>query len=228
MRKQVILSLVLLFTLSLFYSQLCFSQAHPLAGNKYGSLIFMKNLTTDDQADYSNDTCNFLETTRGILPDIWVRAFLKNNLQYYIDYMKNKHEKITYMKVLFAYTIRYQYFENGKEVFSEYGDKYDKYDGAESINIDKFPDYNANTLLFKLSEFENFANNFKFKSENLPKKQICIFKISCSMKFVCAYVNVLEKTKTDVYKDDKGWEYIAIKSEEIDARKYDYFKLLVK
>lgn len=228
MRNKFFIFFILIFIFSFFYSQVCISQEHPLAGKKFGSLIFMKSLTTDAQTDYSADTCNFMTTTRNVMPDIWVRAFLKNNLQYYIDYMKNKHEKITYMNLLLAYTIVPVYYKDGKEVISQYGNKYSDIKGEETFNIDKFSDYSVNTVLFKYSDIESFVKSFGFTSETMPKNQTCLYKISCTLKFQCVYVSILEKTKTDFYKDDKGWDIMAIKSEEINAGKYDYFKLLIK
>lgn len=228
MKREVIFSFVLFFILSLFYSNLCISQEHPLVNKKFGNIIFMKNTTTDIQSDYSNDTCYYLETTKNLIPEIWVRAFLKNNLQHYIDAMKKKHDKITYLNLLLAYTIIPIYYKDGKEVISQYGNKYSELKGEETYNLEKFTDLNVNTVQFKFSDIESFARQFSFTSETMPKNQTCLYKISCTLKFQCIYVSILDQTLTDFYKDEKGWEIMAIKSEEMNAGKYDYFKLLIK
>lgn len=228
MNKRIVFSFVVFVVFSMLISHLTFSQEHSWAGKKFGNLVFMKNLTTDSQTDFSSDSCNYLETSRGTIPDLWVRAFLKNNLQHYIDYMKSKHDKITTMSMLLAFTINPVIYADGKEVISQYGNMYDAMKGEEKFNIENFSDYSSNTVLFKFSELESFINHFSFKSKNLAKNQTCLFKISCTLKFLCIYVNPLEKTKAEYYKDDKGWDIVAIKSEEVNASDYDFFKLMIK
>lgn len=217
-------ALLLIFALSVAG----YSQEHPLSGKKYGSLIFMKNSTTDNQDNYFGDSANFMETSKDRIPDIWVRAFLKDNIQHYIDYMKKNHEKINYMNFLFAYTISPVLYVDGKEYVSQQGNRVGERKGEEKINVDNFSDYSVNTVQFKFSDFESFVKAFNFEGKSLQANQMKIFKISCTLKFQCTFVNALEKTKTEFYKDSKGSDILAIKSEETDISKYDFFKLLFK
>lgn len=229
MRSRFILKAAISFLLffAFFISQISFGQEHPLVNKKYGNIIFMKNATTDNQADYSNDTCYYLVTTKGAIPEIWVRAFLKNNLQHYIDDMKKKHEKISYMNLLFAYTVIPFYYADGKEIQSSSGSKF-AHSGEEKINIDKISDYSVNTVAFKFSEFEKFISAFEFRTKNLQSSQTLVLKVSCTLKFQCVYVNVLEKTKSEFYKDDKGSDILARMSDDYNDSNYPYFKLVVK
>ncbi|MBI5403890.1 MAG: hypothetical protein HY959_10860 [Ignavibacteriae bacterium] len=227
MRNKFFIFFFLIFLFSFFYSQVCISQEHPLVNKKFGNIIFMKNATTDIQSDYSNDTCYFLETTKSVIPEIWVRAFLKNNLQHFIDDMKKKHEKITYLNLLFGYTVTPYYYLNGKERQDCSGSQF-AHNGEEKINIDKLTDYSVNTVAFKFSDFEHFIKAFEFRSKNLQSGQILVFKISCTLKFQCVYVNVLEKTKTEFYKDDKGFDILARMSDDFNESNYPFFKVVVK
>jgi hypothetical protein len=227
MKKNFYLSLVLLFVLALAYSQISIAQEHPLVNKKFGNIIFMKNATTDAQSDYSNDTCYVLETKAGVIPDIWIRAFLKNNLQYYIDAMKKIHDKITYMNLIFGYTVIPYYYADGKEIQNASGNQH-AHNCEEKINIDKLSDYSVNTVAFKFSEFEKFISAFNFRATNLSKNQTLVLKVSCTLKFQCVYVNVLEKTKTEFFKDENGSDILARMCDFADDKNYPYFKLVVK
>lgn len=229
MRNSFILKTAIPFLLFFvfIFSQISFAQEHPLVNKKFGNIIFMKNATTDTQSDYSNDTCYFIETTKSVIPEIWVRAFLKNNLQHFIDDMKKKHEKITYLNLLFGYTITPYYYLDGKVRSDCSGNQFSK-SGDEKINIDKLTDYSVNTVAFKFSDFDKFVSEFEFRSKNLQKGQILVFKISCTLKFQCVYVNILEKTKTEFYKDDKGFDILARMSDDYNESSYPYFKVVVK
>jgi hypothetical protein len=218
---------ILLFLFAFLFPQISYSQEHPLVNKKYGNIIFMKNATADNQPDYSNDTCYAMETTKITIPDIWVRAFLKNNLQYYIDAMKKNYEKITYLNLLIGYTVIPYYYAEGKEMKNSSGNKF-AHNGEEKINIDKISDYSVNSIAFKFSEFEKFINDFNFRSKNLQSNQTLVLKISCTLKFQCGFVNILGKTKSEFYKDDTGSDILARMSDDFNESNYPYFKLLVK
>jgi hypothetical protein len=218
---------VLLFLFAFLLPQISYSQEHPLVNKKYGNIIFMKNATTDTQTDYCNDTCYVLETKAGVLPDIWIRAFLKNNLQHYIDAMKRIHDKITYMNLLFGYTVIPYYYADGKEIQIASGNQH-AHNCEEKINIDKLSDYNVNTVMFKFSDFEKFINAFNFRSKNLSKNQTLVLKVSCTLKFQCVFVNILEKTKTDFYINENGSDILARMSDDFNESNYPFFKLVVK
>jgi hypothetical protein len=218
---------VLFFLFTFLYSQVSMSQEHPLVNKKFGNIIFMKNATTDIQTDYSNDTCYVLETKAGVIPEIWIRVFLKNNLQYYIDAMKKIHDKITYMNLIFGYTVIPYYYLNGKEIEMASGNQH-AHNCEEKINIEKLSDYSVNTVAFKFSEFEKFISAFNFRAGNLSKNQTLVLKISSTLKFQCIYVNVLEKSKADFYKDENGSDILARMCDFVDDSNYPYFKLVVK
>jgi hypothetical protein len=205
-----------------------YSQGHPLSGKKYGSLVFMKNSTTDKQANYNGDTVNYMETTRGKLPEIWVRAFLKNNIQHYVDYMKKKHANIQNMNFHFSYTVESRYYLNGE---FQGGNTTSSKSYWELINVEKFTDLSVNTFQFKFSDLEKFVNFFDFKSKvmTLPT-QMNVFRISCTLKFLCNYIDILEKTKVEMYADanNNGNQILAIKSEELDILNYKFFNLIIK
>jgi hypothetical protein len=207
--------------------QISYSQEHPLVNKKYGNIIFMKNLTTDGQTDFSNDTCYYLETTKSVIPEIWVRAFLKNNLQYYIDAMKKVHDKITYLNLLFGYTVIPYYYTEGKEIQISSGNKF-AHNCEEKINVDKISDYNVNSIAFKFSDFEKFISAFNFRSKNLQSNQTLVLKVSCTLKLQCVFVNILEKTKTEFYKDENGSDILARMSDDFNESNYPFFKLVVK
>ncbi len=195
MRKQIIFSLFLFFALSLFYSQVCISQEHPLAGKKNGIIYFMKNLTTDDITDITNDTCTFYILDENI-PDIWARAFLKNNLQYYDDYLKKKHEKILNMRLNITFEYKGDYISPDGKIRDNrsFNSKHNEY-----IEADKIADMNVNTIMFKLNDFEKFNSKIKSCIEGKGKNETLKLKFSMRLHYECVYVNILEKTKVDDY-----------------------------
>jgi hypothetical protein len=189
------LFIILFFFFSLFYSKIANAQRHPLAGEKEYRLYFMKNLTTDDQTDYSNDTCSVFETTLNNLPDIWVRAFFDKNLQDYIDYFKKKHSKILRINTVLNYHIDKLLYKNGKITGSHDGHaKYEqRNEWVKSENIDN--NY-VNTIMFKLNDFENFVKNVNFECSK-EKGVTTMLIIAMHLQIGCTYVDILEREKVD-------------------------------
>jgi hypothetical protein len=195
MSKKVILSLVLFFTLQFFYTQVCISQEHPLAGKDRGKIYFMKNLTYDDITDITNDTIAFINLDDNV-PDIWARAFLKHNLQYYDDYLKKKHEKILNMRIKVTLEFKGDYISPDGKIHDNRSFNSKK---IENIEVQSIPDLNVNTIMFKLNDFEKFNSTIQTCLQGRGKDETLKLKLGMQLHYECEYVNVLEKSKTDDY-----------------------------
>lgn len=171
----------------------------------------MKNLTTDDQTDFTNDTCSFYIVTENI-PDIWARAFLKDNLQFYYDYMKKIHEKYLNMQLSINYKFIPLYFSSKGFVNENKSGENTAHKYEEIIETEKITDLSVNTFMFKLNDLQYFDKQIKAYLKSKGKNESLTLSIQVQLKFQCKYVNILEKTKIDDYKNSKGYDAIAVAS----------------
>lgn len=219
------LPLIVLF-LSLAYSQISFGQGHILSGIAPGNLYFMKNLTTDDKEDFSLDTCSVFYTTKEVLPEIWVRAFLENSLQGYIDKMKEKHPKISEFRLHWELRYVLAKYKDGKFISSTNNDKIK----TEVVKLESLEGNNVNTVMYKLNDSEALAKVFNLHTKNFkPEPGFELhFQIGVYLKIECVYLNVLEKGKSEFCANKKNSSDIAGVSPQGYKEKEHFLSIIIK
>lgn len=220
------LLLIILFV-SLVCPQISFAQGHPLAGNKSGGLYFLKNLTTDDQVDFAADTCSVYQTSKEVIPEIWVRVFLNNTLQSYIDEMKAKHKNVLKMKIFWNFHFIAFLYKDGKLIA---GDKNAVGKFSDEIIIKSLEGNDFNTVMLKLNDSEGFVKGFNFYAKSFtPEKGLeKRLQIGVGFRVQCVYVNVLEKTKTEYCLSPEGFEALAGVTEQDTQEPPRYLKIIIK
>lgn len=219
--------LLVALLLALLCPQISFAQGHPLAGKKSGGLYFLKNLTTDEQVDFSADTCSVYQTSKEVLPEIWVRVFLNKTLQEYIDEMKNKHQKILEMKIHWNFHILAFVYQDGKRIA---GDRNAVGKFADEITIKNLEGNDFNTVMLKLNDSEGLVKGFNFYAKSFTpgkglEKQL---QIGVGFKVQCLYLNVLEKTKSEYCLSPEGFEALAGVTEQDTQEPPRYLKIIIK